>query len=395
MDRFSQTELEQLITATDAPCVSIYLPTYRTGEQAQQNRIRLKNLLDRAEQYLSDRELRSPMIREFLEPARALERDATFWHAPGDGLALFCSAATLRAWRLPQSFAEFVWVGNHFYIKPLLPLVGIDTRYHVLAVSPARVRLFSGAQFELDEIDLATLPKNLVEALHYHQPEGMFQVRTGNPAVRGKHKKESAVFHGQGSAEHEKDDLRAYFRQIDGALHPYLRDRNTPLVFAGVESLFPIYREVNSYPHLQDEPIGGNPDLIKRAELLDRARKILSPHWSRTQQRDAQMIQDLAASGRVSADVEQIVFAARDGRVEVLFVAEDVHVWGRFDEQRRRVELLPGPQGGEDLLDRAARDSLFRGARVYAITAMALPEGLVAAAMYRYVPAPYVNLARP
>jgi hypothetical protein len=328
--------------------------------------------------------MRAPDVRELLAPARALEVDAAFWREPSDGAAVFCSPGWFRAYRLPESFPESAVVSSHYCIKPLLPLAGGDGRYHVLAVSQNQVKLYEGTRCSLEEVELDALPKSLAEALNYQQPEGLFQVRSGNPAVRGRDRKESAVFHGQGSAEHEKDDLRAYFRQIDKALHAYLREHGGPLLFAGVEALLPIYREANSYPLLVEEPIGGNPALLNVAELQEQAAAILAPYWERTQERDANRIRELAGSARVSADVEQIVVAAVEGRVDALFVAADVPVWGRLATDRAHVELLPASSRADDLLDYAAREALARGARVYAVRAKNLPAGLVAAALFRY-----------
>ena len=45
MDIFTRSELEQLMRKEQQWCVSIYMPTHRTGSEAQQDPVRLKNLL--------------------------------------------------------------------------------------------------------------------------------------------------------------------------------------------------------------------------------------------------------------------------------------------------------------------------------------------------------------
>jgi hypothetical protein len=45
----SKTDLRQLVNNASAPCVSLYLPTHRAGPETQQDPIRLKNLLRKAE----------------------------------------------------------------------------------------------------------------------------------------------------------------------------------------------------------------------------------------------------------------------------------------------------------------------------------------------------------
>jgi len=45
MNLLSRDELKSLMRKKETPCVSIYMPTYRTSPQTKQNPIRLKNLL--------------------------------------------------------------------------------------------------------------------------------------------------------------------------------------------------------------------------------------------------------------------------------------------------------------------------------------------------------------
>ncbi len=48
----SQDELKNLIEVTQAPCISIYIPTQKAGPEVRQNPIRFKNLMREAEEHL-------------------------------------------------------------------------------------------------------------------------------------------------------------------------------------------------------------------------------------------------------------------------------------------------------------------------------------------------------
>ena len=86
------------------------------------------------------------------------------------------------------------------------------------------------------------------------------------PASREFAGKEGVVFHGQGGeVDVAKEELTAYFREIDRAVSDFLQLRTEPLIFAGVDYLFPIYQSVNSYPHLAATASRGNPDLLTPA----------------------------------------------------------------------------------------------------------------------------------
>ena len=382
IDSLTQGDLQRLAAEQKAPCVSLYMPTLRIGSDALQNVIRLKNLLVEAEERLVAQRRRAD-ARDFIRPIGKLLEDETLWNDLSSGLALFRCEETLRYWRLPLAFETFVWVGDRFYIKPLLPLATHDDRFYLLAVSQNEVRLFEGSRHDLAEIHPAKLPNSLVEALHFHQPEGMLQVRTVSTAMHGK---EGAVFHGQGAAtEHSKDDIFAYFRIVDRALHAFLKDKQVPLLFAGVGYLFPIYGRANTYPHLLEEPIPGNVSHSNTVELHRQASKILMPFWHRDDAEDIERFRRAAGTDRVSGDLKEILPAAHDGRIDTLFVASDVESWGRFDRATGHFELtaLLEP-GGEALLDLAASETLKRGGRVHAMRSTELPEGKLASALFRY-----------
>lgn len=391
MDAFSATDFRQLLHTQAEACVSIYIPTEPAGEAGQAGPIELKNLLTQAEDDWVAKGTRPATVREILEPARSLLSDPTFWKSQSNGLALFLANGSLRTWRLPLKFAPFVWIGQHLHLKPLLPLIEDDDRFFVLAVSQNNVKLYAGNRQGLTEIHVGKLPKNLSEALHYHQPEGMFQVRSFHAAgvhgsARGKSAKEGAVFHGQGGgAEHDKADLLAYFRVIDRGLSEFLRSESAPLLFAGVEYLFPLYREANSYPALVDSPVHGNPARWNTVELHARAKPIMAPYWNRTRQQDIQRLQDLIGGNQVSCDIESVLPAAQQGRVDAVFVAADGQLWGSFDSATQHVQVVEERQGtGEDLLDLVARLALTNGGRAYAVPTRDLPTGLLLSALYRY-----------
>ena len=60
MDVLSREELGTLLGKPGGPCISIFMPTFRTGAEVQQNPIRLKNLLQRAEELLVNSGMRTP-----------------------------------------------------------------------------------------------------------------------------------------------------------------------------------------------------------------------------------------------------------------------------------------------------------------------------------------------
>jgi hypothetical protein len=87
MDVLSRRDVLDLLETGRPPCVSVFLPTHGARTGADQDPIRLKNLLARAEEGLLRSGLRSAEARSLLAPALRSIDDAGFWRSQSEGLA--------------------------------------------------------------------------------------------------------------------------------------------------------------------------------------------------------------------------------------------------------------------------------------------------------------------
>ena len=192
MKIFTRDELRTLTAVTQAPCVSIYLPTHRVPTENQQDRTRLKNLIRQAQESLQAYGLRPAEAESLLEPVTRLLGAISFWKDKRDGLALFISPGVFRQYQLPTTFEPLVVVAHRFHLKPLLAFLG-GNKFFVLALSQNEVRLFEGSRFGLSVIDdLEGVPKSLADALKYDEQIKHLQFRTGmrggrRPGRAGRH----------------------------------------------------------------------------------------------------------------------------------------------------------------------------------------------------------------
>jgi hypothetical protein len=381
---FTREELRVLTESSQAPCVSIYMPTHRVSTENQQDRTRLKNLIRQAADSLQAYGLRPAEAETLLEPASKLVGAIPFWKEKQDGLALFISPGIFRQYQLPTTFESLVVVAHRFHYKPLLTFLG-GNEFFVLALSQNAVRLFEGSRFGLSAIEGPEgMPKSLAEALKYDEAEQQIQFHTGTSASSGRGR--AAMFHGQGAGtDDSKDRILRYFRQINQGLHDLLKEEQAPLVLAGVEYLLPIYKEINTYQHVINGGITGNPEGVPAVELHRQAWALVEPHFKREQEQAAARYQQLAGTGRTSNDPKEIVPGAYHGRVEFLFVAVGRQQWGDFDPGANRVDLHPEAQPGSfDLLDLAASQTLLHGGAVYAVEPAEVPDKTLLAAVFRY-----------
>ncbi len=380
MHAFSQDELKALLGKHQGLCISIFMPTFRTGQESQQNPIRFRNLLRTAEEKLLAGGLRPQEIRELLEPAQALPGNVLFWRRQSDGLALFLSADLFRCFRLPVAFDELIVVAERFHIKPLLPVLGGEGRFHILALSQKEVRLFEGTRQSVREIELDSLHKNLAEALQYDELERQVRFRTGSASGAAG----MAMVSGHGGVSDDtKDNLRKYFRLIDRGLHDLFRDEHTPLILAGVDYLFPLYREGNTYPRLVEEGIPGNPEGASAEALHRQAMRIVGPVFQKAETDAVAQYRQSSGTGLTSTEIPEIVPAAAHGRVGLLFVAAGRRHWGTFDPRSDAVELHP-KTAGEDLLEIAAVQTYLNGGAVFTLPPEKMPDATDLAAVFRY-----------
>ncbi len=361
-------------------CVSIYLPTHKSGEEVQQDPIRLKNLLTQAVEQLKNRELREKEIDELLDEPRKLLDNPNFWRHNDKGLALFISDDNFEHYRIPHAFKERVMVDDHFLITPLVPMITLEGTFCILALSQKKMRLLKCTRANVEEIELEESPESLEEFLKYDVNETNLQHHAGQGANA------QAIFHGQGgSRDTNTEEVINYLKAVENEVTSILRKRNDPLILAGVNEAIAEYRKVNNYSRLLDQTVSGNTDPKSNEEIKNEGWKVIKSYFLKGMYEDIERFGDLSGSEKQSDNLSQIVEAAYYGKVESLFVPIGEHSWGWFDMERDTVHHSAEPQNGEhDLINMAAIKTLTQSGNVYALDKEDMPSGSSIAAIFRY-----------
>jgi hypothetical protein len=384
MQLLSRAEFINLSQSASDGSASIYLPTHVAGPEIQQDPIRLKNLLVEAETQLLQLGIAKSTISTMLEPGRALLENDRFWRHQSQGLALFLTPDRMRLYRLPLDFPAAVFVGDRFHLKPLLPLFTSDRYFYLLALSQNQVRLFQATRYHISEISLEGVPTSLEDALQYEDPEEQLQFHnvSGDGSVPQYHG------HGVGTTA-DKQGIGRFLAKVHAGLQPYLNQEAAPLVLASVEYLQPIYHEINTYPHLVEQGITGNPDVAEPDTLRADAWPLVAELLDSAQQAAIAQYHNMQGTGKAGDQLNELIPAACRGQVDILFTTANDHFWGEYDPMTGQVEHHDAPQPGDrDLLDLAAVQTFLQGGIVYLLEAKAMPTDTAAAAVYRYgVPA--------
>ena len=355
--------------ARDPCCVSAYLPTSPITQDAQADRIELKNLVSDAAGQMDAAGADRAAASEVREALDALVDDDEFWAQQARSLAVFASPASLRTFRLPNRLTSAVEVADRFYVKPLLRAVTFPQAAFVLALAAGSVRLVEvGREGPSFTVAVPNLPADAASAA------GKASIADRSPSARL-----------QGS-EGQKVRLRQFARKVDQAMRGELAGLQLPLILAAAEPLASIYRGLNSYPHLVEPGIPGNPEAASDDDLAAAARTVLDDVYAVELAEVRELYELRFSHGRASADVATVARAATHGAVDTLLVDVDEKLPGEVDEDSGAVTFAEDDAVSYGVVDEIARRVLLTGGRVLAVRAPDVPGGGPLAAILRYAP---------
>jgi hypothetical protein len=376
MDIINTQDLLRLTDQRGGTRISIFLPTHRGGPQTERNRIRLKNQLRYAHHALRTDGMPTGQIGAMLEPGYRLLDLVGLWEQPSDGLAVFLGPDGPCHLRVPLRLPELVTVGDRFVVRPLLPLLNAGGHFYVLALSQDEIRLFHGTRVGLDQVQLDGLPLAVWLTMPRRQPQvHAFVADRGGTGGR-------AVFHG-GTDYDAKPLILQHFRRVDHALRELLAGDQAPVVLAGMRYLQAIYRQANAHPQLLPTGIDGSPAYASPDQLHRRAWGLVEPLLRGHETAAATGYRAQQGTGRTSNTPEEVFTAARQGRVETLFLCTNTPEWRTRADREPLVLRADGPTPS-DQLDLAAVATLRHAGTVYAVPAARMPDANPVAAILRY-----------
>lgn len=375
-------QFEKLTQVRGEHCLSLYLPTSRAGQE-QEDRIRYKNTLSDAKNLLVNAGITPKEADKMLQEAGSRIDDTEFWQHQSDGLAVFIYGGTTHFHTVPVHFENYVFLGDHLYVKPLIPLLTGNAKFFLLAISQNETRFFEGDKFSITEIETNEyLPSDIGDLMKYIDGEEQLQHHSGQGGS------EAAIFHGHGGGKDmEEVRLKEYLRMINKGIMEMMCDDDTePLILATVEETAGVYRQINDYKHLHQAHIPGNPEGEDPVLLHEKAWEIMRDGVEENLDDLKSSFDSALVGDEASFSVHDIVPAAIAGRVDTLFIAKGDEFWGTYNEkdhsitihEERKKDSLP-------LLNYAAEQTIRNGGEVYLMDRTALPRPTSSVnAIYRY-----------
>lgn len=378
--RTKELNYEVLTRVHEPPCISIYVEGDSAAGPAERTFRRFKEAVRNAGTASQDTLRWGEEADKLVEANRQLiEEVESAIRADKTGAAIFISKDSSDYYRLPASAAGRVVVGSEFFIRPLLPLISTDDRFFLLALSQNHVRLFEATRRGIQERQLLKTPENLHADLAEFSFERNYEMHTAASPGSGQ---KGAIFHGPSLKN--KDRLIHFFRDIDHGVAGVLKGEQAPLIVASVDYLFPIYREANTYPHLLEEAVIGNPDLLSPNALRDASWEIAEKAFAGAPVRAFDVYKQHINTPLTSSNLRKIVAAAYRGTVRFLFVPAIGERWGFF-ESPATVHVHENREAtDEELVNLAAVLTLRHGGNVYPVAPGDLPQGAGMAAVFRF-----------
>jgi Bacterial archaeo-eukaryotic release factor family 3 len=383
---FLRHDLDELLAFDKSPAISIYLPTHSVGREVRQDAIRLRNLLSEAAKRLTACDKRGPEIDALLRPARRLVDDEEFWRHQEEGLAIFLGAGFERIHHLPVAVPEELAIAGHFCIKPLLPLIDSSGAFWVLTMSAARTRLYQGSRWTFAEVTGLDLPQGLAEIWGETEYQEAHKASPVGRPQRGPSGLANAQALGDSPEELHKTQLTELLRRVAAVVEPVIKRQPAPVILVAEPKIQGHFREIAKWKELLPEGVLEFPDATPMQELHKKACAVFAPRENEARAEWLGHLQTLLGNnGKATATPEEIVKAARYGRIDRLFLCESQRLWGSFDEAHDRIVAHREPRAGDDdLFDYAALMTLRQGGNVTLVDRTQLPPTGPAAAILRY-----------
>ncbi len=384
MALITKKEIEALEGIHSESCISIFIPTHRAGEEVLKGKdtLKLKNQLKEVSNKLENEEMGPREIDTLIAPIQELLDDSGFWRHQSDGLAIFRSDSFFKKYTLPVHFEAFNYVANGFYLKPLLPIFTGDGNFYVLALELEEVRLYEQTRHSIAEVVVDDLiPSRMEDRVGYDYEPKSLQYKSQADA-QGR-----AMYHGHAEGDRDrKNEIARYFRAIDKGLMTLLKDDNVPMIVASQDYLFSIYKEENSYQYLLDDPINCNLSETDKFLLHEMAWEKVAPIFDEERKEKVETFKQYDDTGRTSSEIEQVVPAALEGKIDTLFVQNNADIWGIYDPEKRHVRVDEEPlPSSVSLLNKAAIKIFLNGGKVYLLEKDEMPNpNSKVNALYRY-----------
>lgn len=373
MSMINDQAFKELSNYNNEACVSIFIPTQRGGKEVleEKNKKHLHSEWTQIKKELKGKNVTDEIIEKIGKPIQELIDNRDFWRHQSDGLAIFASPEFFKSFTIPVNFEAYHYISKEFYVKPLVPAMTGDGKFNILAIQLEDVNFYEATKYSIMPVEIDDLtPSRLEERVGFDYKEKALQFRTQGEGG------EKTQFHGHGGSERdEKTEIKQFFRAVDQGLKDHLTKEKLPLVVICQDYLFPIYKDANTYNHLIDKVVPGNPNDTDMLGIHQKALEIAEPYLNENRDEKIEKYKESSNTENTTSAVTDIIPAVYQGKVDTLFIENRAEVWGEYNEDTMEVKLTENHENGNiSLLNLAAKKTVEMGGKVYLVEHEFMPQ---------------------
>ncbi|MCB9193743.1 MAG: hypothetical protein H6597_04350 [Flavobacteriales bacterium] len=337
--------LTALLAHRSGPCVTILMHTHRTAPDNAQDRIRLKDLVKKAEKDLLE-QMDKRGAAPILENLEALVTNIDH-QQNADGLALFAAVDLAETVRLPFPVDDRVVVEGTFATREVVRARLGSVSYHVLALGREKAHLYQATDDHL-----------------------IGEVRGAFP-LKNRHWTTDASR--TSTARGQDNQLRHYHVDLVKALNDMV-DGTARVVVASTQEHYAAFMDAAKYDPILIGHLGGSHDHLSPAEVVKQAWPIAYEDQKARHAAELEQVQR-AASDHLTTAVADIWRRVREGRGAALYVERDLRIPVRLEGDAVVQVDDPSMSGAiDDIVDDIIEEQLRHGGDV-----RILPNGMLGA----------------
>lgn len=306
--------------------VTIVCPLDRRRPGNDEDRIRLRNLVDDAKRQVQDSgdADRARTLLAGIDQAVAeldLSRGA-------DGAVVVVTPESAEAHLVPFPVRELVALGTTPATRYLVQGLRRSTRYRVLVLSDNATRLFDAVRDDVAEVRDHGFPFEAdIVPRDRRAVAGRFALEPGGD---------------------DREQKRRFYREIDEALTAASRGDELPIVLAGVKRSLVLFEEVSRNAQLVVGRLEGAHDHVNTRDLGQAAWSIMRQRLKDRREEVVGEVVEAMHAGKAVTGVDEVWRFAREGRGRLLVVEEDYRA-----EPSREVDgrLEPAEHGALGVMD--------------------------------------------
>lgn len=300
-------EIEDLLSKSDAPSVSIIIPVHRISPERITDEGIVNKAVNRAKELLK-KEYEKVDNKQLIKSIDELVHDIDYLHSK-DGIGIFASAGITKVIKFPFPVVEKIKVGDTFDTRDLLYYADTVSDYYVFSISKKHLHLYMGKGEDLREIKNDDFPINYEESYEYSKPSR--GTSFGN-TLKDFEKDKSVV---------QEMRLIDFLRTADPLIGKYVNDK-IPLVISGGSKEVADYLQITQHTKKIIGKVIGNYN-------FNGDMKLASLSWEEVQNyfknRNKTIISDLHELGKdmLASGVEKVWKTAQEGKGLELIVEKD------------------------------------------------------------------------